>query len=58
MKTGVETVLVLRYNNFIYDKSQERQNFMLNRKLDKILPKVQKPGRDVGGELNSVIKNK
>ncbi len=31
---------------------------MLNRKLDKILPKVQKPGRYVGGELNSVIKNK
>ena len=33
-------------------------NFMLNKKLDKILPKVQKPGRYVGGELNSVIKNK
>ena len=31
---------------------------MLNKKLDKILPKVQKPGRYVGGELNSVIKNK
>ena len=31
---------------------------MLIRKLDKILPKVQKPGRYVGGELNSVIKNK
>lgn len=31
---------------------------MLNKKLDKILPKVQRPGRYVGGELNSVIKNK
>ena len=31
---------------------------MLNRKLDKILPKVQKPGRYVGGELNSVMKDK
>lgn len=31
---------------------------MLNKKLDKILPKVQRPGRYVSGELNSVIKNK
>ena len=30
----------------------------LSRKLDRILPKVQKPGRYVGGELNSVVKNK
>ncbi len=30
----------------------------LSPKLDRILPKVQKPGRYVGGELNSVVKNK
>ncbi len=30
----------------------------LSQKLDHILPKVQKPGRYVGGELNSVVKNK
>lgn len=31
---------------------------MLDKRLDRILPKVQKPGRYVGGELNSVVKNK
>lgn len=41
-----------------YAKVKTKGNFMLNKKLDKILPKVQKPGRYVGGELNSVIKNK
>ncbi|MDD6275926.1 MAG: TIGR03960 family B12-binding radical SAM protein [Clostridia bacterium] len=30
---------------------------MLSEKIQKILPLVQKPGRYVGGELNSVIKN-
>ncbi|MCH5298289.1 MAG: TIGR03960 family B12-binding radical SAM protein [Ruminococcus sp.] len=31
---------------------------MINKEVEKILLKVQKPGRYVGGELNSVIKNK
>ena len=31
---------------------------MLSTKIEKILQKVQKPGRYVGGELNSVIKDK
>ncbi|MDO4748094.1 MAG: TIGR03960 family B12-binding radical SAM protein [Eubacteriales bacterium] len=31
---------------------------MINKKLEKILLKVQKPGKYVGGELNAVIKNK
>lgn len=31
---------------------------MLNSKLEKILLKVQKPGRYVGGELNAVVKDK
>ena len=31
---------------------------MINKDVEKILLKVQKPGRYVGGELNSVIKNK
>lgn len=31
---------------------------MINKNVEKILLKVQKPGRYVGGELNSVIKNK
>lgn len=31
---------------------------MINRKIEKLLAKVQKPGRYVGGELNSVIKNR
>lgn len=31
---------------------------MINRKIEKLLSKVQKPGRYVGGELNSVVKDK
>lgn len=31
---------------------------MINKEVEKLLLKVQKPGRYVGGELNSVIKNK
>ena len=31
---------------------------MINKEVEKILLKVQKPGRYVGGELNSVVKNK
>ena len=31
---------------------------MFSKEVEKILPKVQKPGRYVGGELNSVIKDK
>lgn len=31
---------------------------MINKDVEKILLKVQKPGRYVGGELNSVVKNK
>ena len=31
---------------------------MLSQKIEKILQEVQKPGRYVGGELNSVIKDK
>ena len=31
---------------------------MLSKSLEKILSKVQKPGRYVGGELNSVMKKK
>lgn len=31
---------------------------MLQKKVEKILPLVQKPGRYVGGELNSVVKDK
>ena len=31
---------------------------MIKSKLEKILLKVQKPGKYVGGELNAVIKNK
>ena len=31
---------------------------MIKEKLEKILLKVQKPGKYVGGELNAVIKNK
>ena len=31
---------------------------MLSEKIQKILLEVQKPGRYVGGELNSVVKNK
>lgn len=31
---------------------------MLSKKLEKILPLVQKPGRYTGGELNSVVKDK
>jgi radical SAM family uncharacterized protein len=33
-----------------------KQNFDINKKLNKILPSVQKPGRYVGGELNQVKK--
>ena len=32
--------------------------FMINKDVEKILLKVQKPGRYVGGEMNSVVKNK
>ena len=31
---------------------------MINKDVEKLLLKVQKPGRYVGGELNSVVKNK
>ncbi len=31
---------------------------MINKEVEKILPLVQKPGRYIGGELNSVIKDK
>ena len=31
---------------------------MLSQKIEKVLQEVQKPGRYVGGELNSVIKDK
>ena len=31
---------------------------MINKDVERILPKVQKPGRYTGGELNSVIKDK
>ena len=31
---------------------------MFSKEVEKILPKVQKPGRYVGGELNSIIKDK
>lgn len=31
---------------------------MINKKVEKLLMKVQKPGRYVGGELNSIIKDK
>ena len=31
---------------------------MINKEVEKILLKVQKPGRYVGGEMNSVIKDK
>lgn len=31
---------------------------MINKEVEKILLKVQKPGRYVGGEMNSVVKNK
>lgn len=31
---------------------------MVNKKIEKLLLKVQKPGRYVGGELNEVVKNK
>ena len=31
---------------------------MINKEVEKLLLKVQKPGRYVGGELNSVVKNK
>ncbi len=31
---------------------------MINKDVEKILLKVQKPGRYVGGEMNSVIKDK
>lgn len=31
---------------------------MVSKEVEKLLLKVQKPGRYVGGELNAVIKNK
>ena len=31
---------------------------MVSKEVEKLLLKVQKPGRYVGGELNSVVKNK
>jgi radical SAM family uncharacterized protein len=31
---------------------------MIDKKIEKLLPKVQKPGRYVGGELNSIIKSR
>ena len=31
---------------------------MVSKEVEKILPLVQKPGRYIGGELNSVIKDK
>lgn len=31
---------------------------MVSKEVEKLLLKVQKPGRYVGGELNAVVKNK
>ena len=31
---------------------------MINKDVQAILPRVQKPGRYIGGELNSVVKDK
>ena len=31
---------------------------MINKDVEKLLLKVQKPGRYVGGEMNSIIKDK
>ena len=40
------------------DVGKENEKDMMQERLDAILARVQRPGRYVGGELNSVVKNK
>lgn len=51
-------IVVFRVGNPDLSFVKKRRFIMINRNVEKVLPLVQKPARYMGGELNSVVKDK
>ena len=50
--------ILFSINLFSEEKRERRKNSIINQQIERLLPLVNKPGRYVGGEMNSVIKEK